>query len=298
MYKKANNRIDKVEKIVDVLKIEKQYFVQLNRNLAKEIDNIRKRSVNKKVFKKFRGQTKKNLDDVNRFLNYYKNINKMETEINARRKYDKLKMRLCMIEKAEVTNQINTQQIMQNINMLSSSVRTGGVIESMTNVHCDKRYQQAYSYSPPPVKPITSLLESASPSIPPPPPSPKTGPSSEYAPYVINSDLLQSMAKELRKPDGKNIRKIPKRADMKIPSKNTNNAEQKVALPSPASPYQESYVVPPAPPLPSITLVAPELYIDPPALLEHPLILEATKSLVEPLTLQSSQLIPPTNNID
>ncbi|XP_025407088.1 probable serine/threonine-protein kinase DDB_G0280111 [Sipha flava] len=289
----------------------------------------------------------------------------METEINARRKYDKLKMRLCMIEKAEVTNQINTQQIMQNINMLSSSVRTGGVIESMTNVHCDKRYQQAYSYSPPPVKPITSLLESASPSIPPPPPSPKTGPSSEYAPYVINSDLLQSMAKELRKPDGKNIRKIPKRVDMKIPSKNTknaeqnvalpsptsphqksyvdpskqeayfinsdilqsmtkelrkpdgnnirkipkrvdmkipskntNNAEQKVALPSPASPHQESYVVPPAPPLPSITLVAPELYIDPPALLEHPLILEATKSLVEPLTLQSSQLIPPTNNID
>jgi hypothetical protein len=188
--------------------------------------------------------------------------------------------------------------MMQNINMLSPRVRRGGVIESMTNVHCDKKYQQAYPYSPPSVKPITPLLESASPSIPPPPPSPKAGLSSEYAPYIINSDLLQSMAKELRKPDGNNIRKIPKRVDMKIPSKNTNNAKQEVALTSPESLHQESYIVPPAPPLPSITLVAPESYIDPPAPSEHPLILEATKSLVEPLTLQPPQLIPPTNNID
>jgi hypothetical protein len=40
MYKKANNRIDKLEKIEDALKTEKQYFVQVNRKMAKEIGNF------------------------------------------------------------------------------------------------------------------------------------------------------------------------------------------------------------------------------------------------------------------
>ncbi|XP_025408816.1 uncharacterized protein LOC112682428 [Sipha flava] len=40
VYKKTNSRIDKLEKIVDALKTEKQYFVQTNRMINKKISRI------------------------------------------------------------------------------------------------------------------------------------------------------------------------------------------------------------------------------------------------------------------
>jgi hypothetical protein len=162
----------------------------------------------------------------------------------------------------------------------------------MKNVHCDKKYQQAYS--PPSVTPITPLLQSESPSISSSSIIPKAE-SSKHTTFIINTDILKSMTKQLRKPDGNNIRKIPRRVDMKIPSKDKNNDEQKIALSSSAPSHQESSVMSLAPPAPSITLVAPESHIDPLALSELPLLsLVATKSLIEPLALQP----PPSYNID
>lgn len=129
--------------------------------------------------------------------------------------------------------------------MLLSATR-GGVTEPMTNVHNDKKYQQ--KYSPPSWTPTTSSLQSASSSISSPPPLPKAGPSPKYPAYSINNDMLKSMAQELRKPDGNNIRKIPRRVDMKIPNKCTNDDEKEVALQSPEPLHQESSTVPPVPP--------------------------------------------------
>uniref|UniRef100_A0A2S2Q6F8 Uncharacterized protein n=1 Tax=Sipha flava TaxID=143950 RepID=A0A2S2Q6F8_9HEMI len=70
VYNKTNSRIEKLENLVDALKTEKHYFVQANRKMAKDIDNIRKRSANKRVFNKFRGQMKKNLVNVKTFINF------------------------------------------------------------------------------------------------------------------------------------------------------------------------------------------------------------------------------------
>lgn len=151
---------------------------------------------------------------------------------------------------AEVANQIKVEQMRQNMTVVPSAyIRAGGVNESPANVQYEAKHQQAHSSRsvtplPPSAPPSESpIVPSPPPFVPQPPPcgpprpsfvSP--GPQSDPSRYTINNDLLKAMSSELRKPDGNNVRRIPRRQDMRIPSKAQNNSEQGVLLPPPAVP--------------------------------------------------------------
>lgn len=72
------------------------------------------------------------------------------------------------------------------------------------------------------------------PKIPPPPSFQLQKPQvDQHFKFTINSDILKEMSSKLRKPDGDNVRKIPRRKDINIHSKVTNIDEQDVSLLSP-----------------------------------------------------------------
>lgn len=156
-----------------------------------------------------------------------------------------------------MTNQIKSEQMMQNMMVMTScAYLRNGANGSVTNVNnYEAKDQQAYSpaHSMSPVTPVST-------SVPPPPP-PAAGSPAQYPRYTVNADQLKAMAKKLRKPNKDNISKIPKRQDMKIPSKDTKTVEREAPLP------------PPAPPLPSL---APEELLE--VSLERP---ETPKELLE-----------------
>ncbi|XP_025413059.1 uncharacterized protein LOC112685409 [Sipha flava] len=152
-------------------------------------------------------------------------------------KYEKLKTRLSELEKAKETNrnfinQINAEKMRQNVMIMSGTYLRGGVNDSIENVQHAAKSQQAYPiHLALPREPEPKFLK-----IPPPPPPPfkplqaKCELPSQFPKYVINTELLKSMAKQLRRPDGDNIRKIPRRKDMMIPTKVTQTAEEDASI--------------------------------------------------------------------
>lgn len=128
---------------------------------------------------------------------------------------------------------------------MTCACTSGRSNESVKNVH---NYYGQQPYSPNLALPVAQVvppkLSLAPPPPAPPPPSPSLkppssletspDPSGQYSRYTINDDLLRDMAQQLRKPDKNNIRKIPRRADMKIPSMNQNNTNLAIPLPPPA----------------------------------------------------------------
>lgn len=94
------------------------------------------------------------------------------------------------------------------------------VNESVTTLYCGNNVQEKFLNPPaPPPAPLTP----PAPPAPPAPPLEHRAPSVgsfptpvQYLRYSINTDLLKEMTKQLRKPDNKNIRKIPIRTDIKI----------------------------------------------------------------------------------
>jgi hypothetical protein len=113
--------------------------------------------------------------------------------------------------------------------VISGVYLRGGVNDKMVNVHHASESQQGQPInSAPPNKP-----EPKSPKIPPLPPSSFNSLKTKSGP-IINTELLKSMSKKLRKPDGNNIRKIPRRKDMMIPTKVTKTAEEDTSMQPPA----------------------------------------------------------------
>lgn len=129
-----------------------------------------------------------------------------------------------------MANQIKVEQMRLNMTVVPSAyIRAGGMNDSTANVQYEAKPKQEHSVipSPPPAPPAASPKVPTPPPFGPPPPSSKSpGPQSGPPRYAINNDILKAMSSELRKPDGNNIRRIPRRSDMKIPSRAQNKSEQ------------------------------------------------------------------------
>jgi hypothetical protein len=144
---------------------------------------------------------------------------------------------------------------MQNMVMMSTACLRRGNDQQTSNIVYETKVQPA-SFSPraqetashsrspsitpgpPPPPPFTP--PSPPPLTPPPPPPPiaKLPQTKQYQQYVINDDLLKDMYKQLRKP-GSEIRKIPKRTDMKINCSATTISEQTSTPSEPALPVTQ-----------------------------------------------------------
>ncbi|XP_025410857.1 leiomodin-2-like [Sipha flava] len=234
-----NDKIEKLQKTVDELLVEKNALVKANSSLslmaAAEINSL-----------------KTKIAMVQRKLRLERRDLKNERTDHYNRKYDKLKMRLCMIEKEMIHR---SEQSMQNMVMMSTACLRRGNDQQTSNIVYDTKVQPA-SFSPraqetashsrspsitpgpPPPPPFTP--PSPPPLTPPPPPPPiaKLPQTKQYQQYVINDDLLKDMYKQLRKP-GSEIRKIPKRTDMKINCSATTISEQTSTPSEPALPVTQ-----------------------------------------------------------
>lgn len=114
-----------------------------------------------------------------------------------------------------------SKQTFQDMMVKPNSCLSGEDNESVKTFRYGDKFQQNSNAPPPPPAP---------PLGPPPPPPPPLGPLATtvyYSRYSIDTDILKEMTKQLRKPDSKNIRKIPMRADMKI-SRNTAKTSDQV----------------------------------------------------------------------
>lgn len=162
-------------------------------------------------------------------------------------------------------NQIIAEQTRQNVLVMSGAHLRSGVNDAMANVHHATNSQQAHHIqSASPRKP-----EPESP-IPSPPfiplqPKPIKG---DYK-YGINDEMLKSMSKQLRKPDGNNIRKIRKPKNMIISTKVTKTDEEDACMQPPTLP--SSVLTSESPALPSEQVTPSLAEVDP----ESPVVLPA-----------------------
>jgi hypothetical protein len=110
-----------------------------------------------------------------------------------------------------------SKQTFQEIMVKPVSCLRGEVNEPIkTLLYGDKFPQTSKTPPPPPIPPLG----------PPAPPLGSLGTTVQYPRYTINTDILKEMSKQLRKPDSKNIRKIPIRSDMKISHKIEKTSDQ------------------------------------------------------------------------
>uniref|UniRef100_A0A2S2QSY3 Uncharacterized protein n=1 Tax=Sipha flava TaxID=143950 RepID=A0A2S2QSY3_9HEMI len=159
--KEFNYKIDKLQKSIDTIMNENKLLVQSNNNIVKKMNILdsklvetqsigRKTFVHKNNFKTLKYNFNKfknlynDLDVIDRLQAIEKNIHNEKPE-KLIRKYNKLKMRLCLIE-----NEINTNshQYLQNMILMSTANMVRDNTNSMANVLYERNSQKVLSPIP------------------------------------------------------------------------------------------------------------------------------------------------------